>query len=116
MLLCGVTQTKQKGEVRYVGIDAGMNTLIRPALYGAWHDIVNLSRIDEPHAIVANVVGPICETGDTLGYARHPPECRDGDVVIVATTGAYGRAMSSRYNLREPAGELVLEVGGAKST
>jgi diaminopimelate decarboxylase/aspartate kinase len=107
-LLCRVTQTKQKGDVHYVGVDAGMNSLIRPALYGAWHDIVNLSRLDDAPAIVANVVGPICETGDLLGHARHLPETRDGDVMLIATAGAYGRSMSSRYNLREPAGELVL--------
>ncbi len=111
VLLCRVTQTKQKREVRYVGVDAGMNSLIRPALYGAWHDIVNLSRIDDPAVMVANVVGPICETGDTLGYGRPLPETGDGDVVLIATTGAYGRAMSSHYNLREPAGELVLGSG-----
>ena len=108
VLLARVTQLKQKGEVRYVGIDAGMNTLIRPALYGAWHDIVNLTRLGESPTMVANVVGPICESGDTLGYARHLPGTEGGDVLLIATTGAYGHAMSSRYNLREPAEELVL--------
>lgn len=108
VLLCRVTQLKQKAEMRYVGVDTGMNTLIRPALYGAWHDIVNLTRLDEPATQIANIVGPICETGDTLGYARPMPATRDGDVVLVATTGAYGRAMSSHYNLREPAAEHLL--------
>ncbi|MFW5739414.1 MAG: bifunctional aspartate kinase/diaminopimelate decarboxylase [Myxococcota bacterium] len=107
-LLVRVTQTKRKGDVSYVGVDAGMNTLIRPALYGAYHEIVNLTRLNEPHKSVANVVGPICETGDTLGYNRSMPETREGDVLLIATVGAYGRAMSSRYNLREPADETMI--------
>ncbi|MFW5816467.1 MAG: bifunctional aspartate kinase/diaminopimelate decarboxylase, partial [Wenzhouxiangella sp.] len=70
VLLARINQTKGKGEVRYVGIATGMNSLIRPALYGAWHEIVNLTRLDEPGEHVYNVVGPICETGDILGLDR----------------------------------------------
>ncbi len=108
VLLCTVTQLKRKGDVAFVGVDAGMNSLIRPALYGAWHEIVNLTRLDAPLAEVAHVVGPICESGDTLGYARRLPETREGDVLLIATAGAYGRAMSSAYNLRPPAEERIL--------
>jgi diaminopimelate decarboxylase/aspartate kinase len=85
-----------------------MNTLIRPALYGAYHQIVNLSRLDEKATMVADVVGPICETGDVLGHRRRLPETFGGDVMLIGTTGAYGRAMSSFYNLREPATEIIL--------
>ena len=70
---------------------------------------VNLSRIDQPGAHVYNVVGPICETGDILGLDRLLPECEPGDVMLIANTGAYGAAMASSYNLREPAEELVLD-------
>jgi diaminopimelate decarboxylase/aspartate kinase len=108
VLLATVTQTKQKGGTHYVGVDAGMNTLIRPALYGSYHDIVNLTRLDEPLTQVANVVGPICESGDTLGTARRLPRAEAGDVLLIATAGAYGAVMSSRYNLREPAAEHFL--------
>ena len=108
VLLARVTQLKDKGEVRYVGIDAGMNSLIRPALYGAYHEIVNLTRVDQRPTELLSVVGPICESGDTFGHARHLPECREGDVFLVATAGAYGRVMSSWYNLREPAQERLL--------
>jgi len=108
VLLAKVTQTKQKGATRYVGVDAGMNSLIRPALYGSYHDIVNLSRLDQPLTEVANVVGPICESGDTLGSARRLPETDAGDVLLIATAGAYGAVMSSHYNLREPASEHFL--------
>lgn len=108
VLLARVTQIKRKGDVTYVGVETGMNSLIRPALYGAHHAIVNLTRLDEPPSLVAHVVGPICESGDVLGRARRlaPPE--EGDVLLIATAGAYGRVMSSRYNLREPAGEHLL--------
>ncbi len=108
VLLARVTQLKSKGEVRYVGIATGMNSLIRPALYGAYHEIHNLSRLDEPATELINVVGPICETGDYLGHDRLLPLTREGDVLLIATAGAYGAAMSSRYNLREPAYEIVL--------
>ncbi len=108
VLLARVTQTKGKGEVRYVGIATGMNSLIRPALYGAWHEIVNLSRLDQPGDHVYNIVGPICETGDILGLDRLLPDCREGDVMLIANAGAYGAVMSSNYNLRDPAEELVL--------
>lgn len=108
VLLARVTQTKRKGDILYVGIDAGMNSLLRPALYGAWHEIVNLSRLDEPPACIATVVGPICESGDTLGRARELPATAEGDVLLIATAGAYGHAMASNYNLRKPAAEVLL--------
>lgn len=108
VLLARVTQTKRKGEVHYVGVDAGMNSLIRPALYEAWHEIVNLSRLDDAAEELVQVVGPICETGDVLGSNRRLPECREGDVLLIAEAGAYGAVMASHYNLREPASEICL--------
>jgi diaminopimelate decarboxylase/aspartate kinase len=108
VLLARVTQTKRKGAMRYVGVDAGMNSLLRPALYDAWHEIVNLDRLDEEDAELVQVVGPICETGDVLGRNRRLPVCREGDVLLFANAGAYGAAMASRYNLREPAAELAI--------
>ncbi|WP_376694063.1 bifunctional aspartate kinase/diaminopimelate decarboxylase [Wenzhouxiangella sp. EGI_FJ10409] len=109
VLLARVTQTKGKGDVRYIGVATGMNSLIRPALYGAWHEIVNLSRLDESGEHVYNVVGPVCESGDILGLDRLLPRSNEGDVLLIANTGAYGAAMASRYNLREPAEELVID-------
>jgi diaminopimelate decarboxylase/aspartate kinase len=108
VLLARVTQTKSKGDVHYVGIATGMNSLIRPALYGAHHDIVNLSRIAEPATETVNVVGPICESADYLGHDRLLPASVEGDVLLIATAGAYGRAMGSHYNLRAPAEELFI--------
>ncbi len=109
VLVSRVTQTKRKGSSRYVGVETGMNSLIRPALYGAYHPIVNLSRLDQPPVMTATVVGPICETGDILGVDRQLPECREGDIMLVANTGAYGAVMSSRYNDREPACQYLLD-------
>ena len=108
VLLARVTQLKSKEDVRYVGIATGMNSLIRPALYGAYHEIANLTRLAEPATELVNIVGPICESADVLGHDRLLPPTREGDVILIANTGAYGHCMSSHYNLREPAEELVL--------
>jgi len=108
VLLANVTQTKGKGDVLYVGISTGMNSLIRPALYGAYHEIANLTRLAEPPAALVNIVGPICETGDKLGTERLLPPCKEGDVLLIANAGAYGSVMSSHYNLRAPAIEIAI--------
>lgn len=109
VLLAKVTQCKGKGDASFVGVATGMNSLIRPALYGAHHDIVNLTRLHETAMMRCDVVGPICETGDVLGHARSlPASTAEGDVLLIATAGAYGAAMSSHYNLRPPAEEILL--------
>ena len=108
VLLTHVTQTKGKGEMRYIGVGTGMNSLIRPALYGAYHEIVNLTRADETPSETVTIVGPICETGDRLGSDRLLPPTREGDVILIANAGAYGYVMSSRYNMRDVAREIVI--------
>ncbi len=108
VLLARVTQLKGKGVKQYLGVATGMNSLIRPALYGAHHEIVNLTRLEEPPGATYEVVGPICESADVLGHERVLPASREGDVLLIATAGAYGHSMASRYNLREPAEELIL--------
>jgi diaminopimelate decarboxylase/aspartate kinase len=109
VLVAVVTQLKGKGDVQYVGIATGMNSLIRPALYGAHHDIRNLTRLDEPMSHRVNVVGPICESADQLGVDRWLPRTCEGDVLLIATCGAYGYAMASNYNLRAPAAEFMID-------
>lgn len=109
VILAKVTQCKEKGKVKFIGIETGMNSLIRPSLYGSYHEIVNLSRLHEEKAGFSHIVGPICESGDTLGYDRLLPVTHEGDVLLIANAGAYGRCMSSHYNLRPPAEEIVLE-------
>ncbi|WP_426703167.1 bifunctional aspartate kinase/diaminopimelate decarboxylase [Rhodanobacter sp. Col0626] len=110
VLLARATQQKGKGAFRYLGIDTGMNSLIRPALYDAWHEIVNLTRLDEPATALYQVVGPICESGDVLGTDRRLPEAQEGDVILIAQAGAYGKVMSSHYNLRDEADEVVIDA------
>ena len=108
VLLSRVTQTKGKGDMRYVGIGTGMNSLIRPALYGSYHEIVNLTRADQAPTDTVTVVGPICETGDRLGSDRLMPQSEENDVILIANAGAYGFVMSSQYNRREVAKEIVI--------
>lgn len=88
-------------------IDAAMNDLMRPALYEAWHDILPVvPRNGEPHTY--DVVGPVCETGDFLGQAR-PLDIEPGDLLAVMSAGAYGMAMSSNYNTRPRAVEVMVD-------
>ena len=108
VLLTRVTQTKGKGEMRYIGVGTGMNSLVRPALYGAYHEIVNLTRAGQAPSETVTVVGPICESGDRLGSDRLLPPTEEGDVILIANAGAYGYVMSSRYNMREVAKEIVI--------
>jgi diaminopimelate decarboxylase/aspartate kinase len=109
VLLARVTQAKRKGALEYLGCDAGMHALIRPALYDAWHEIVNLSRLDAPADTLYQVVGPICESGDVLGSDRRLPRSAEGDVLLIAQAGAYGESMASHYNLRPLAGTAIIE-------
>ena len=99
VLLARVTQVIAKAGVRRIGVDAGMHTLLRPALYGSFHRIVNLSRQGDED--VFDVVGPICESGDVLARRRRlPAATAEGDVLLIADAGAYGAVMASNYNLR----------------
>lgn len=110
-LLLTVTQVVEKSGVRRVGADAGMNALMRPAMYGAFHEIVNLTRLGDAPGAPADVVGPICESGDVLGRRRPLPDATaEGDVLLVGHAGAYGAAMANTYNLRALPQEDVLDV------
>jgi len=110
VLLTRVTQVVEKLGLRRVGLDGGMNALMRPALYGAWHEIANLSRLDAPAGTPAEVVGPICESSDVLGKRRALPDATaEGDVAVVATAGAYGFVMANTYNQRALPREVVID-------
>lgn len=108
VLVSKVTQVKQKQNYYYVGINTGMNSLMRPALYGSYHNIVNLSRISESKKHLATVVGPICESTDKLGIEIPFPDTFEGDLILIENAGAYGHVMSSNYNMRAPANEVCL--------
>jgi diaminopimelate decarboxylase/aspartate kinase len=109
VLLLSVTQVVQKDGVLRIGCDAGMNALLRPALYDAFHDIVNLSRPAATANAGFDVVGPVCESGDVLGRERMlPADTTEGDILLVADAGAYGMAMANTYNLRAlPAEDMI---------
>ena len=108
VILTKVTQLKEKGGNYYIGVEIGMNTLIRPALYDAYHEIINLSRYREPITNNATIVGPICESGDRLGNNREFPSTIEGDTILIASAGAYVRSMASNYNLREIPKEIII--------
>ena len=110
VLLTHATQVVDKDGVRRVGLDAGMNALIRPALYDAWHGIANLSRLDDEDDMAFDVVGPICESSDLFGKERSLPRATvPGDVMVIADAGAYGYSMASTYNLRPLPHQEILE-------
>jgi len=109
VLLARCTQVVEKDGVLRVGLDAGMNALLRPALYDAWHDIHNLSRRDADGLRDFDVVGPICESSDVFGHrVKLPVATAAGDVMLIADAGAYGFSMASAYNLRDLPGEDIL--------
>ncbi|MCS7170794.1 MAG: diaminopimelate decarboxylase [Aquificaceae bacterium] len=113
ILLTQVQFLKDKGHKHFVIVDAGMNDLVRPAMYEAYHHIVPLDRRERPY-IKTDVVGPVCETGDFLALDREMPAVERGDYLAVLSTGAYGFAMSSHYNLRPRACEVMVEAGSYK--
>ena len=108
ILLCRVILTKQNGQKHFVIVDAGMNDLIRPSLYGAHHEIIPVRQVQGQKEIEADIVGPVCETGDF--FARHRPivEVQPGDLLAIQTAGAYGFVLSSNYNSRPRACELLI--------
>jgi diaminopimelate decarboxylase len=99
---------RQRGEGWFVIVDAGMTDLIRPSLYGAWHAIECVVPRPGP-PIRADIVGPVCETADTLGADRDLAPMDVGDFVAVRDTGAYGAVMASNYNRRPLAAEVLVE-------
>ena len=109
-LLARITTVKEKGERLFVGLDTGFNHLIRPAMYGAYHHIVNLSKTDGPLR-TASVVGNLCETGDIMNRDIELIDPQEGDLVAILVAGGYGSSMSSAYNMRELAAEVLVEEG-----
>ncbi|WP_139923336.1 diaminopimelate decarboxylase [Hymenobacter sp. DG01] len=100
-LVSRVLYVKESQQTRFAILDAGMTELIRPALYGSYHLIQNLT--SQRPELTYDIVGPICESSDTFGKAITLPETQRGDLVAIRSAGAYGEVMSSAYNLREKA-------------
>jgi len=110
VLLTRVVRVKRGQQRQFLILNAAMTELIRPSLYDAWHDMVPL--VDKSRPLQTyDIVGPVCETGDTFARDRTLPECKAGDLVMIKATGAYGASMASTYNSRPLAAEVLLDQG-----
>jgi len=108
ILLTRVLYRKRNGSKEFVIVDASMTELIRPALYSAYHEIVPLRRSSRP-PICADVVGPVCETGDFLARNREVANFLPGDLAAICTVGAYGFVQASNYNARPRPAEVLVD-------
>ena len=112
ILVSRVIYTKSGEEKMFLIVDAAMNDLVRPAMYDAFHDIVAVKEPQRDHARQRyDVVGPVCETSDIFAADRDLPRLKEGDLIAILTAGAYGAVMSSAYNARPPAPEVLVKGG-----
>lgn len=109
ILLSKVNTVKITPYKQFIGIDAGFNTLIRPTMYGSYHHLVVANKMKSKEEKIYDVVGPICETGDVLAKERILPNIKENDLLAFLNTGAYGFAMSSQYNSRPRAAEVLIK-------
>ncbi len=114
ILLTAVNTVKITPFRKFVGVDAGFNTLVRPTMYGSYHHIVIANHLNAPETEICDVVGPICESGDALAVDRRMPAVREGDLLAVLNAGAYGYSMSSQYNDRPRAAEVLVKNADVK--
>ena len=99
---------KDNGVKKFMIVDAGMNDLVRPSMYGAYHEIIPVKKTAGGHVTV-DVVGPICESSDTFAYDRTLPNIKDGEFLAILSAGAYGHTMASNYNVRPRAPEIMVK-------
>lgn len=111
-LVTQVENVKRNGGKTFVITDAGMNDLIRPALYQAHHEIVPVKKATGRRVSVVDVVGPVCESGDFFARDRRLAEVKDGDLLAVLDAGAYGMSLSSNYNTRARPAEVLVDGTG----
>lgn len=111
VLLTAVNTVKNTPFKKFVGVDAGFNTLIRPTMYGSYHQVLVANKLGSSEKETYDVVGPICEAGDVLAKDRRLPKIQEGDLLAVLNAGAYGFAMSSQYNARPRAAEVLVKNG-----
>jgi diaminopimelate decarboxylase len=114
ILLTTVNTVKTTPFRKFVGVDAGFNTLIRPAMYGSYHPVVVANKLVATDEEKVDVAGPICESGDLLAKDRRLPKVEEGDLLAVLNAGAYGFSMSSQYNARPRAAEVLVKEGKFK--
>jgi len=116
VLLTRVLYRKRNGAKEFIVVDAAMNDLIRPALYQSHHEIIPLRQAPDRGTVVADVVGPVCETGDFLARGREIANVFPGDLLAVCTAGAYGSVLASNYNARPRPAEVLVEGSGWRVT
>ena len=109
ILLSRVLLEKHGEQRHFLVLDAAMNDLLRPSLYEAWHDIVRIGDDTRGETLAYDVVGPVCETGDTFATGRTLPRCGAGDLVAILGAGAYGASMGSTYNSRPLPAEVLVD-------
>jgi diaminopimelate decarboxylase len=109
VLVTRVIYVKQGEAKTFVIVDAGMNDLVRPTLYDAHHDLLPARERGDRAEITADVVGPVCETGDYLALQRKMPEVRPGELLVVLTAGAYGAVQAGTYNTRPLIPEVMVD-------
>ncbi len=114
VLLTTVNDIKDAGTKKYIGCDAGFNTLIRPAFYDSFHYVTIANKFGKACVSRYDVVGPICESGDYMAHDRVLPEPKVGDIVAIYNAGAYGFSMSSNYNSRPLCAEVLVNDGKAE--
>ncbi len=107
-LLARVLYVKRNPQKNFIVVDAGMNDLMRPTLYGSFHEIIPVVR-RSAETMTADVVGPLCETGDFLAQDRPMPDVEPGDLLAILTAGAYGYALASNYNTRPRPAEVLID-------
>jgi diaminopimelate decarboxylase len=111
ILLTTVNTVKVTPAKKFVGVDAGFNTLVRPTMYGSYHPILVANKLSAGKSETYDVVGPICESGDALAKDRELSPIEEGDLLAVLNAGAYGFSMSSQYNARPRAAEVLIKQG-----
>jgi diaminopimelate decarboxylase len=111
VLLTAVNTVKVTPFKKFVGVDAGFNTLVRPTMYGSYHHVLVANKVGSPEKETYDVVGPVCESGDVLAQDRRLPKIQEGDLLAILNAGAYGYAMSSQYNARPRAAEVMVKNG-----
>jgi diaminopimelate decarboxylase len=109
ILLTSVNTLKVTPFKKFIGVDAGFNTLVRPSMYGSYHHVLVANKLTSPKKEIYDVVGPICESGDVLARDRRLPKIEEGDLLAILNAGAYGFAMSSQYNSRPRAAEVMIK-------
>ena len=109
ILVTEVLYNKTNGDKKFIIVDSAMNDLLRPSIYQAYHHIQPIQKFSDRKNITADIVGPICETGDYFARDREIAESKSGELLAIMSVGAYGMVMSSNYNARRRPAEIMVD-------